>query len=84
MENLPSNTNPPAMTPDKFALAMVPFSPYGFNGPDSIYAWGRLLLYGAGAALTWKSQKQISYVLIGAAGVSLLTSLASSAKDGKK
>lgn len=72
--NLPSTSNM-----RRFGLAMIPFTPVSFDGPESFYAWSRLIVYGAAASLMWKRQKSMAYVLTAAAGVSLVTSLSGSA-----
>ena len=76
-------TPPPAPVTNgnlkNIGLALVPFTPVSFSGQDSLYAWGRLALYGTGAALTWQKQRKLSYVFLGAAGLSLVTSLAGNA-----
>jgi len=58
----------------QFGLKLVPFVPVSFTS-DPAMAWGRLLLYGVGAALTYDKMRKTSYILMGAAGVSLATSL---------
>jgi len=63
----------------RIGLAMLPFTPVSFDGPESLYAWTRLIVYGAAASLMWKRQRAIAYVLTGAAGMSLVTSLSGSA-----
>jgi len=63
----------------KMGLAMLPFSSVTFDGEDALFAWTRLLLYSAGATLMWKRHRPTSYVLAGAAALSLLTSLSNTA-----
>ena len=60
-----------------FGLAMFPFTPVPFSGPDSMYAWARLLIYGTIAGLTFQKMRTVSYIAMGAAGVSVMTSLSS-------
>lgn len=58
------------------ALAMLPFTALPFSGNTAIYAWGRLVLYGGLAVMLHSKHKTASYTFAGAAGLSLLTSLA--------
>jgi hypothetical protein len=58
------------------ALALLPITPIPFEGPYALYAWGRLILYGGLAAMLYEKKKTAAYVLAGAAGLSVLTSLA--------
>jgi len=76
-----TDTAPPATTPAKVnaALALLPFTPVPFSGSESFWAYGRIILYGVGATLVWEKHRKISYVLAGAAGLSLVTSLSASA-----
>lgn len=72
-----ANAAPAPNAPRKrnIALDLLPFTSVPFEGEDAIWAWGRLLLYGAVAYATWKPARTVSYVAMGAAGMSLLTSL---------
>jgi len=60
-------------------VTFLPFTPVTFDGPDALYAWARVLLYGAASTLMWKRHRPTAYVLAGAAGLSLLTSLSGTA-----
>ena len=77
-----TTTTPPMLR--RVGLAMLPFTPVSFDGVDSMYAWTRLIVYSAGAALVWKRQKTIAYGFAAAAGMSLVTSLSGSAWEGAK
>jgi len=68
----------------KIALAMLPITPVPFCGDGALYAWGRLIAYGALAVFTYNKHKTASYVFAGAAGLSLVTSLAAKSWDGVK
>jgi hypothetical protein len=82
--NFPSAGTPVSVNPiSRIGLALVPFTPVSFSGPDGIYAWGRLAIYGTAAALTWQKQRKLSYVLMGAAGLSLVSSLSQDAWRAK-
>jgi hypothetical protein len=58
----------------QFGLKLVPFVPVSFS-TDAPMAWGRLIIYGAAAALTYEKARKLSYGFMAAAGVSLATSL---------
>jgi len=60
-------------------VTFLPFTPVTFDGPDALYAWARVLLYGAASTLMWKRHRPTAYALAGAAGLSLLTSLSGTA-----
>ena len=76
--------NPPAKVDlEKLALGLIPFTPVQFTGPDALLAWGRLAGYGLLAYLTYNKMRPLSYIALGAAGVSLATSLSAKAW-GKK
>jgi len=66
----------------KIALAMLPITPVPFSGSGAIYAWGRLLTYGALSVMLYNKHKTASYVFAGAAGLSLVTSLAAKSWEG--
>lgn len=73
------DTQPPAQKRFPIALALVPITPVPFTDDQKgLWAWGRLAVYGAGAALVWKKSPALGKVLAGAAGLSLVTSLAGS------
>lgn len=63
------------MNPINPAVALLPFSPVGFTSGSSLYAWGRLILYGGAAVILYDKHKTAAMVLGGAALLSLLTSL---------
>lgn len=63
-------------------LDLLPFTPVPFTGNDAIWAYIRVGLYGAMAMATWKRARTVSYVMSGAAAVSVLTSLSASARNG--
>jgi hypothetical protein len=80
----PSQSNPPAKVDlEKLALGLIPFTPVQFTGPDALLAWGRLAGYGLLAYLTYNKIRPVAYIALGAAGVSLATSLSAKAW-GKK
>jgi len=56
-------------------LGIVPFTPVQFSGSDALLAWGRLIGFSAIAYLTFNKMRPLSYAAMGAAGVSLATSL---------
>lgn len=68
----------------KALLSLVPVSPAPLSGKEGIYGWGRLALYGTIAAATFAKHKRISYVAMGAAGISLASSLAAHAYTSDK
>jgi hypothetical protein len=66
-------------------LALVPTVSVPFSGAsDSVFAWGRLLLYGGIALAFWDKKPRIAKVSAAAAGLSLLTSLGVMAWDKSK
>jgi len=70
---------------EKIGLALLPFTPVPLSGPDALYAWGRLILYGGAAAYFFtKKKNSIATVFAGAAGLSLLTSVTAKAWEEKK
>lgn len=79
-DNVPEKTK--ANPFGKAGLNLVPFTPVPFSGPDSVYAWGRLLGYSAIAAAIWGKSRRAGYLFAGAAAVSLLTSLGGDAYNG--
>jgi hypothetical protein len=64
----------------QLSLAMLPTTGVSFRD-EPLYAWGRLAVYGAVAAVAWKKSKTVSYVALGALGIGLATSLS---KDAQK
>jgi hypothetical protein len=71
-ETLP---NPHSRNYDKLILGLLPFTPVMFTGSDSLLAWGRLAGYSLLAYWTYNKIRPIAYIAMGAAGVSLATSL---------
>lgn len=65
-------------------LALFPFTPVSFTGPHALVAWGRALGYGMLAYATWKNQRNLSCILMSAAGISVISSLAGKAWNGGK
>jgi len=82
-DSSPAQSNPRSTNLEKLALGLFPFTPVQFSGSDSLIAWGRLAGYGLLAYLTYNKMRPLSYIAIGAAGVSLATSLSAKAW-GKK
>ena len=80
---IPTNINTTTAPVDKmagiknFAVSMLPFVPVSFTGPNAIAAYTRLALYGSISYLTFKKNRNLSYIAMGAAGLSALTSLSS-------
>jgi hypothetical protein len=68
---------PPAPVPSarRAIVGFIPFTPVPFTGKDSPIAFGRLVGYSLLAYLTFNKMRPASYALMGAAGVSLATSL---------
>ena len=60
---------------EKIIMGLFPFTPVPFSGSDSFLAIGRIAGYSVLAYFTYNKMKPASYALMGAAGVSLLTSL---------
>jgi len=80
----PGTDTPPAKTPkSNLALALLPFTPVPFTGSESLLAYGRIALYGIAAGMAWEKHRQLAYVLAGAAGLSLVTSLSANAYQKK-
>jgi len=80
----PGTPNVPVQSGSAFdfkdaGLALIPMTPVGFTGRGSAMAWIRLFMYGSLACATWKRNRTISYLSMGAAGLSLTTSLAGGA-----
>jgi hypothetical protein len=76
----PQTENPPApvkptIDAGKIALALFPLTPVPFSGPNMIYAIARIAGYSLLSYLTYNKMRPASYVFMGAAGVSLATSL---------
>ena len=74
-DSSPDSPNPQKRNLEKLVIGLIPFSPVQFSGSDSLIAWGRLAGYGLLAYLTYNKMRPLSYVAMGAAGVSLATSL---------
>lgn len=60
-------------------LDLLPFTPVPFSGPDTVWAYLRIGLYGAVSMAVWKRARTVGYVMAGAAVLSALTSLSASA-----
>jgi hypothetical protein len=60
---------------ERIILGLLPFTPVPLTGPDFLLAWGRLAGYSLLAYWTFNKTRPISYAFMGAAGVSLATSL---------
>jgi hypothetical protein len=74
--NSPEKSNPPSNANlEKLLLGLVPFTPVQFTGSDSLIAWGRLAGYGLLAYATYNKIRPVAYIALGAAGISLATSL---------
>ena len=72
--------NTPAPAPAKIdaakiALALFPLTPVPFTGKNMIYAIARIAGYSLLSYMTYNKMRPASYVFMGAAGVSLATSL---------
>ena len=64
----------------QFSLGLVPITPVPFtDSRTAAVAWVRLGLYGGIAAMTWGKSRTVSYVALGALGLSLVTSLGADA-----
>jgi len=73
MSGLP--VNPEAFNIQKFMLGLLPFTPVPFAGPDMLLAVGRVAGYSLLAYWTYNKMRPASYAFMGAAGVSLATSI---------
>jgi hypothetical protein len=60
---------------EKIFLGLFPFTPVPFKGDDLFLAIGRIAGYSALSYFTYNKMRPASYAFMGAAGVSLLTSL---------
>ena len=60
---------------NKILLGLIPFTPVQFSGKDATIAWGRLIGYSMLAYYTYNKMRPLSIACMGAAGVSLATSL---------
>jgi hypothetical protein len=65
----------PKLSMEKIVLGLLPFTPVPFSGSDSLLAFGRIAGYSAIAYFTFTKMKNISYGFMGAAALSLATSL---------
>lgn len=78
------NDNPVVKKQDSnIPLAFFPFTPVPFTGKNAIWAYSRIGLYSIVAYAAWKKFRPLSYAAMGAAGVSVLTSLTGQAYNGK-
>lgn len=71
----PVSGQAPTKPKRNIAMDLLPFTAVPFEGEDALYAWGRLLMYGAVAYATYKPMRNVSYGAMAAAGMCLLTSL---------
>jgi hypothetical protein len=60
------------------ATGLLPFMPVKFEGGDTLLAIGRIAAYGLLAYATYNKMRNVSYALMGAAGLSLITSISAS------
>ena len=67
--------NIPDGTIQRIMLGLVPFTPVPFSGNDMYLAIGRVAGYSLLSYFTYNKMRPASYVFMGAAGVSLATSL---------
>lgn len=74
--SFPPVTVTPAQEPSNIPLMLLPITPVPFQPQTALWAYLRLGIYGTAAILTYEKMRKISYVFMGAAGLSLLTSLA--------
>jgi len=74
-DSSPDRPDPQKTNLEKLAIGLIPFSPVQFSGSDSLIAWGRLAGYSLLAYMTYNKMRPLSYIAMGAAGVSLATSL---------
>ena len=74
-----SATTPAPIKPNinRFVLGLFPFTPVPFAGADTLLAAGRIAGYSLLAYATYNKMRPASYIFMGAAGVSLATSLTS-------
>jgi len=66
---------PAGKTPSRIPAAFLPFVGVPFVGEGALWAYARLALYGGIAYLTFEKHRKLSYLFMGAAGLSTLTSL---------
>lgn len=69
----PSKVN--SKTMNNLILGFIPFTPVQLSGPDALIGWGRIAAYSLLAYATFNKMRPVSYIAMGAAGVSLATSL---------
>lgn len=81
---IPVNPLQNVPTANKVLLSIVPLTPAPITGVDAWIGWGRLLAYGGLAAATHKKARKLSYGLMVATGLSLVTSLAGEAYTRKE
>lgn len=78
LESVAARVNSEVARPNagtRIALGLLPTTPVQFSGKDAFLAWGRLVGYSALAYFTFNKMRPASYVFMGAAGLSLATSL---------
>lgn len=67
----------------KFGIAMLPVTPVPFTGNGALFAWGRLIGYGALTAMLYNRNKKAAMITGTAAALSLLTSLSAKSWDNE-
>ncbi len=70
---------PTQPTSRKILLSIVPLTPAPITGKDAWIGWGRLVVYGGLAMASFKRSRVLSYGLMAATGVSLMTSMGAEA-----
>lgn len=88
-EMLDNQPSPAVVNPNapkgfsKVTLGLLPFSPAPLTGNDAWIGYTRLALYTLGGSYALsKKRKTLGYAMLGAAGLSLATSLSSKAWNG--
>ena len=78
-QNSPTTAPVPAVPGNPFAkmaLGLLPFTPLPLSGPDAWMGYTRMSVYALAAYLAWSKSRRLSYLLMGAGGLSAATSLA--------
>jgi hypothetical protein len=70
---------PSQPTSRKILLSIVPLTPAPITGQDAWIGWGRLVVYGGLAAMSYKKSRALSYGFMAATGLSLMTSMGAEA-----
>ena len=60
----------------KMALGLLPFTPLPLTGADAWMGYTRIGLYAVGAYMAWGKSRKLAYLMMGAGGISVATSLA--------